>query len=92
MTAPTLPRKNNHRGLEEHAHPEQRRDHQVDVVCYAYERCGEAGAVAIFTEQVLTGVRPTILGDGGKTRDYVFVEDIARANLLAVAGRAIMIS
>ncbi|MGH2767919.1 MAG: NAD-dependent epimerase/dehydratase family protein, partial [Actinomycetota bacterium] len=30
------------------------------------------------------GERPTIFGDGSKTRDYVFVEDVVRANLLAM--------
>lgn len=45
---------------------------------------GEAGVVAIFTEQMMTGVKPTIYGDGSKTRDYVEVSDVARANLLAL--------
>lgn len=35
---------------------------------------GEAGVTAIFSEQMLDGKRPTIFGDGTKTRDYVFVE------------------
>jgi UDP-glucose 4-epimerase len=46
---------------------------------------GEAGVVAIFSRQMLTGRRPTIFGDGTKTRDYVHVEDIVRANLLVMA-------
>ena len=45
---------------------------------------GEAGVVAIFATQLLRGERPTIFGDGSKTRDYVFVEDVVRANLLAM--------
>jgi UDP-glucose 4-epimerase len=45
---------------------------------------GEAGVVAIFAMQMLRGERPTIFGDGSKTRDYVFVEDVVRANLLAM--------
>ncbi len=45
---------------------------------------GEAGVVAIFATLLLRGERPTIFGDGSKTRDYVFVEDVARANLLAM--------
>ena len=45
---------------------------------------GEAGVVAIFATQLLRGERPTIFGDGTKTRDYVFVADVVRANLLAM--------
>ncbi len=50
---------------------------------------GEAGVVAIFTERIRAGRRPTIFGDGTKTRDYVFVGDLVRANLLVTgdAGR-----
>ncbi|HLV88238.1 MAG TPA: NAD-dependent epimerase/dehydratase family protein [Candidatus Sulfotelmatobacter sp.] len=42
---------------------------------------GEAGVVAIFALQMLRGDQPTIFGDGSKTRDYVFIDDIVRANL-----------
>jgi UDP-glucose 4-epimerase len=42
---------------------------------------GEAGVVAIFAQQMLRGDRPTIFGDGSKTRDYVFIDDIVKANL-----------
>jgi UDP-glucose 4-epimerase len=44
---------------------------------------GEAGVVAIFCGRLLAGKPCTINGDGGQTRDYVFVGDVARANLLA---------
>ncbi|HET9595884.1 MAG TPA: NAD-dependent epimerase/dehydratase family protein [Anaeromyxobacteraceae bacterium] len=44
---------------------------------------GEAGVVAIFANRLLSGEPCTINGDGGQTRDYVFVGDVARANLLA---------
>jgi UDP-glucose 4-epimerase len=44
---------------------------------------GEAGVVAIFCGRLLDGKTCTIYGDGGQTRDYVFVGDVARANLLA---------
>jgi UDP-glucose 4-epimerase len=44
---------------------------------------GEAGVVAIFCGRLLEGKPCTIYGDGGQTRDYVYVGDVARANLLA---------
>ena len=45
---------------------------------------GEAGVVAIFTEKLLRGEQPVIHGDGLQTRDYVYVGDLVRANLLAL--------
>jgi UDP-glucose 4-epimerase len=45
---------------------------------------GEAGVVAIFSRQMLAGERPTIFGDGTKTRDYVYVGDVVAANLSAM--------
>jgi len=44
---------------------------------------GEAGVVAIFSRSVLSGTQPTVYGDGTQRRDYVFVKDVALANLLA---------
>lgn len=41
---------------------------------------GEAGVVAIFSEQILGGIQPVIYGDGGKTRDYVYVQDVVASN------------
>lgn len=45
---------------------------------------GEAGVVAIFLNKMLRGEQPVINGDGLQTRDYVYVSDVARANLLAL--------
>lgn len=44
---------------------------------------GEAGVVAIFCGRLLEGQPCTIYGDGRQTRDYVFADDVARANVLA---------
>lgn len=44
---------------------------------------GEAGVVAIFGDRLRAGRPLTVFGDGEQTRDYVFVSDVARANLLA---------
>ena len=44
---------------------------------------GEAGVVAIFCSRLLDSTPLTIFGDGKQTRDYVYVGDVARANLLA---------
>ena len=44
---------------------------------------GEAGVIAIFSKRLLEGRPLTIYGDGEQTRDYVFVEDVVKANLRA---------
>jgi UDP-glucose 4-epimerase len=44
---------------------------------------GEAGVVAIFAERLLEGRDAVINGDGGQTRDYVYVDDVVAANLRA---------
>jgi UDP-glucose 4-epimerase len=46
---------------------------------------GEAGVVAIFARQLLSGETPTIHWDGEQVRDYVHVADVARANVLAAS-------
>ncbi len=46
---------------------------------------GEAGVVAIFCGRLLEGKPCTIFGDGGQTRDYVYVGDVVRANLAAIS-------
>lgn len=45
---------------------------------------GEAGVVAIFCQQMLHHIAPTIYGDGQQTRDYVFALDVANANQAAL--------
>jgi UDP-glucose 4-epimerase len=46
---------------------------------------GEAGVVAIFCQRLLAGRPLLVFGDGRQTRDYVYVGDVARANVLAAA-------
>lgn len=45
---------------------------------------GEAGVVAIFSTRLLKTEQPIINGHGKQTRDYVFVGDVVRANLLGL--------
>ena len=46
---------------------------------------GEAGVVAIFCTKLLKGEQPIINGTGKQTRDYVFVQDVVKANLLTLS-------
>ena len=67
------------------------RVHGLDTVALRYSNVygprqdphGEAGVVAIFCNRILDGVPLTVFGDGTQTRDYVYVTDVARANVLA---------
>jgi len=45
---------------------------------------GEAGVIAIFTRAILVGEPVRIDWDGEQQKDYVYVGDVARANLLAL--------
>jgi UDP-glucose 4-epimerase len=45
---------------------------------------GEAGVIAIFCDRIISGKPCQIFGDGNQTRDYVFVEDVAAANILSI--------
>jgi UDP-glucose 4-epimerase len=66
--------------------------HGIQVVSLRYanvfgpqiEPAGETGVVTIFAQQLAKGKRPIVYGDGQQTRDFVFVEDVARANVLAL--------
>jgi UDP-glucose 4-epimerase len=65
--------------------------YNLEAICLRYSNVygprqdphGEAGVVAIFGNKLRTSQPITIFGDGKQTRDYVFVGDVARANLLA---------
>ncbi len=45
---------------------------------------GEAGVIGIFIKKIMAGERPTIFGDGRHTRDFVYVDDVVDANILAM--------
>jgi nucleoside-diphosphate-sugar epimerase len=45
-----------------------------------------SGVISIFMSKATAGQAPMIYGDGGQTRDFVFVKDVVQANLLAATG------
>ncbi|MFH1640328.1 MAG: NAD-dependent epimerase/dehydratase family protein [Chloroflexota bacterium] len=52
---------------------------------YGPRQNNESGVVAIFSAKMLAREAVKIFGDGDNTRDYVYVGDIVRANILAMA-------
>ncbi len=50
---------------------------------------GEGGVIAIYCGCLASGATPLVFGDGEQTRDFVFVGDIVRANLLAAERREV---
>ncbi len=55
---------------------------------------GEAGVIAVFTQRILDGKSVRIDGDGEQSRDFVYVGDVARANMLALEhgdGQALLV-
>lgn len=48
------------------------------------DAAGEGGVVAIFADRLLKGTQPEIYGDGEQTRDFVYVKDVAAANVAAL--------
>ncbi|TYP68633.1 NAD-dependent epimerase/dehydratase family protein [Paenibacillus methanolicus] len=59
----------------------------LDTLCFRFSnvygprqgRGGEGGVVSIFMEHAITGKSLTVFGDGGQTRDFIYVEDVADA-------------
>lgn len=46
-----------------------------------------AGVITKFNDAIKTGKSPTVFGDGLQVRDFVSVEDVAEANLLAMQSK-----
>jgi UDP-glucose 4-epimerase len=42
-----------------------------------------SGVLSVFNEHLLNGTTPTVYGDGEQSRDFVYVENVVHANLLA---------
>jgi UDP-glucose 4-epimerase len=67
----------------------------ADVVALRYanvygprqDPLGEGGVVAIFCEHARREEPAVAFGDGRQTRDFVYVDDVVAANLLAAEGR-----
>lgn len=52
----------------------------------------EAGVVSIFINQILQNKPCDVFGDGSQTRDYVFVEDIVKANVNALSSSSTVVN
>jgi UDP-glucose 4-epimerase len=45
---------------------------------------GEGGVISIFIDKYLKSENPVVYGDGDQTRDFVYVDDVAEANINAI--------
>jgi UDP-glucose 4-epimerase len=64
----------------------------LETVCFRYfnvfgprqdPKSQYSGVLAKFTTQMIKGERPTVFGDGKQSRDFVYVDNVVQANLLA---------
>ncbi len=67
--------------------------HNINVTILRYSNVygprqgarGDGGVVSIFIKKIINGEQVEIYGDGEQVRDFVFVDDVARANVLALS-------
>ena len=67
-------------------------EHDLNYIALRYanvygprqNEAGEAGVVAIFCSRLLRSEKAVVFGDGLQTRDFVFVDDVVKANILAM--------
>jgi UDP-glucose 4-epimerase len=79
-------------GLSKHTMEQYIKISGLDYIIFRYSNVygprqnstGEAGVVAIYTDKLLDGKSVEIHGDGEQTRDFIFVQDVAKANLKAI--------
>lgn len=64
----------------------------LPYICFRYANVygprqghgGEGGVISIYCEHLLNGQDLAVFGDGEQTRDFVYVDDVVNANLLAL--------
>ncbi len=73
-------------------------DHGLEAVCLRYfnvygprqnPESGYSGVISKFIGWMADGKSPLIYGDGKQTRDFIYVEDVVHANMLAMKNRKI---
>lgn len=42
-----------------------------------------SGVISIFLDRLSQGLQPVVFGDGGQSRDFIYIDDVIRANFLA---------
>jgi UDP-glucose 4-epimerase len=90
--APLSPYGHSKFAAEEHCRRYARAGH-LSTVCVRHANVygprqdvgAEGGVVAVFADRLLSGAAPVVYGDGGQTRDFVYVQDAVEAMLRAGA-------
>lgn len=90
-TAPISPYGAGKLAMEHYAHV-YRTIHKLNITSLRYTNVygprqnpdGESGVIAIFLQKFLQGAQAIIHGDGEQTRDYIYVDDVVSANIIAL--------